>query len=334
MSDISELIKPLLDEVGVSCKSNSKSYILTCPRCRKKDKLWIFKETGRFVCFYCKEIDNFQGRFEYLLADLSGNDIDWARKKLKLNNTYKPTVYLDLQLKDFYSDGDEAPDFHPEELFEVSWPLDALPLDHPGAMAGRQYLEGRGIPLEIAKLYNIRFQTSKNRVLFPVESRGKLYGWQGRYIKSQTEYETKDGEIRSIPKAVTSKDLKKDKILMFSDRINDKHCVLCEGPVDAIKAHLIGGNVASLGKAVSQAQLNLIRNSGVQRIYLALDPDAYKEAERIIKQMGDLELYDMRPPSKYKDLGEMSFQEVKDLFDSAPRIDGTTLFLYLKNHYA
>ena len=114
---------------------------------------------------------------------------------------------------------------------------------------------------------------------------------------------------------------------MFQDRITD-HVVLAEGPVDALKAHLCGGNVASLGKNVSSYQLDLIRQSGVKRLYLALDPDAFNESQAILKKMAyDLEIFAMVPQSG--DLGGMSFEEVYRLYLEAPKLGPNHLFLWL-----
>lgn len=122
---------------------------------------------------------------------------------------------------------------------------------------------------------------------------------------------------------------------MFSDRINAEHAVLCEGPIDALKAHLCGGNVAALGKGVSSHQLELLKHSGITRLYLALDPDAFVESQNILKLMVQyVEVYDMRPPQPYKDLGEMPMEEVKVLMDQAPKLDANHMFLYLKDPYA
>ena len=42
----------------------------------------------------------------------------------------------------------------------------------------------------------------------------------------------------------------------------------------------------------------------------------------------------MRPPAGYSDIGEMPMEEVKRLMLTAPKLDPTHLFLYLKDYYA
>jgi len=123
---------------------------------------------------------------------------------------------------------------------------------------------------------------------------------------------------------------------MFADRVaGHDHAVLCEGPLDALKAHYCGGNVATMGKAVAPAQIQLLKSSGIKKLYLALDPDAAEEVNRLVESLsGHLELYDMIAPTNgtKADLGAMSLEEVYDLFLSAPKINPSNFFMFLKTH--
>lgn len=329
-------IRAILQEHGVSFKANSKSYIMSCPRCNKSQKLYIRKADGRFVCWYCKEIDGFQGKAEFALAELCSIPVVQAQKMLYGEGHGQPTaIHLTINVADFEDeDSDDYVDVK-EGLKPVAWPLDFYPLNTEIGAKGGRYLESRGIPLALAMEYGIRYYPAKTSVIFPVMSQGQLYGWQQRLVENDQPYwDERRKRVINPLKAITSTDLKKDRILMFSDRLNgSKHAILCEGPVDALKAHLCGGNVASLGKAVSDTQLELIRNSGIERLYLGLDPDAYLELDRIRKKMRDLVLYDFRPPAPYKDLGEMSLEAVKHHFDNATVLNPAFVLLYLKNHF-
>src|SRR6266851_2219852 len=298
-----EALKALLDEDGVPYKQNAKSFILNCPRCRKREKLFFRKSDGRFVCWYCREIDNFQGRPEFGLVEVLR--LPFIEIKVRL---YGPGVvnageFLDVKVRDFFSDKDEVP----EDTFDpptMVYPPDFLPIDNKFSAPGADYLRGRGIDLETAKFYDLHFWPPRRRIIFPVKLQGRVIGWQ-------------------------------DRCLMFGDRLNNSpHCILTEGPIDALKAHLCGGNVATMGKAVSAPQINLIRNSGIQKLYLALDPDAYRETKRLTSEFGDLELYDMRPPAPYKDLGEMTLEAVHELFLTAPKTSNSQEKLVhgLKSH--
>jgi len=326
----SSALKALLDESGVAYKQNYKSFILTCPRCQKKEKLYLRKEDGRFVCWRCKETEGFQGRPEFALVEIVHLPLTEIRARLYGESRVVAAQYLDIQIKDFFAEEEEV-DQDAYEPLPMLYPPDFFPIDHQSSVKGAEYLAGRGIDMQVAKAYDLYYCPSRRRVIFPVKIQDRVIGWQDRYI-GQTEWYDDCGKIITIVKALTATNLKRDRCLMFGNRLNNsKHCVLTEGPVDALKAHLCGGNVATMGKAVSAAQINLIRNSGAQKIYLALDPDAYLETKRLVSKFSDLEVYDMRPPVPFKDIGEMSLQQVQTLFNEAPRVDTSRVFVYTKD---
>lgn len=335
MKDLADKIRSVLDEAGVSFWQNSRSFIMNCPKCSKKDKLYIRKSDGRFVCWVCKESEGFSGACEWALTELTHRGVAEIRSAVYGNKTEEGGVFLSLSLTDFYNPEEDDEIIADEELPEVFPDPGFRTLDSEFGKPGRDYLESRGIPLQIALEYGIQYWPAKNRVVFPVSSHGKLLGWQARYVKPTDFYDEENDVSVTIPKALTSLGLKKEKTFMFGDRVNGDHAILCEGPIDAIKAHKCGGNIAALGKAVSERQLEILRNSGITKLYLALDPDAFKESKKVLKEMAQhMDVYDMRPPSKYSDLGEMSFDEVFELYKNAPQIDSSFLFLYLKDHYA
>lgn len=307
---------------------------MSCPRCSKKDKLYIRRNDGRFVCWYCREIDGFQGHPEYALSELCSLPVKEVRKILYGDESTRPAqLLLDLNLSDFEDDEDFV-DLPPVPK-PIAWPVTFFDLDHESSKPGIEYLQRRGISLEVAKFYDIRFNPAKQRVVFPVKHKGNLYGWQERLIDNDKPYWDERRQRMVTPlKVLTSPELPRDRTLMFMDRLEgSRHAVLTEGPVDAIKAHLCGGNVATMGKAVAKSQLELIRNSGIHKLYIGLDPDAYLEINRIRKLMTDVVLYDLRPPAPYKDLGEMPMEAVRALFESAPELHPADVVVYLKDHF-
>lgn len=311
-----DALKDLLEKSGASYEQNAHSYKFECPRCGKKDKLWILKHNGYFVCWYCQETEKFKGRCEWALKEILGVSIAELRGKL-YNGGVPPGDMLDFNLKDFYSDEDIIS--LPPQLLEMEWPYDSVPCNHPMGRRGEQYLLGRGISGAIMDRYDIRYAPGARRVLFPVKMNGKLYGWQGRAI-----YETD-------LKILTSENLRREFMLMFHDNlIGSDHAVICEGPVDALKADQCGGNVATMGKAVSAPQLALIRAQGIKKVYLALDPDAANEVTRLSQDLGDLELYLLLPPEGRKDLGECTPNEVYYQFLKAQPFSAGHLVTHLK----
>lgn len=326
-------IQELLESAAVSYKNFRRSFVMSCPLCNKHDKLWMLKTTGQFVCWSCQD-SGFKGRPEFALCKIVNKSVQDIRTFLYGKTVWQSGVLLSCKWEDWFDSDEERVELVEPELLPTVYPPDIVDIMDPISMPGVEYLLKRGIPPEVAQKYHIKYSPRQSRVIFPVISSGTLYGWQGRSILPEKTY-LEDGTVIKNIKALTSTDLKKQKILMFADSLkNSEHAVLCEGPIDAIKCDLVGGNICTLGKQVSDYQLNLLMNSGIKRLYLGLDPDAYKSAKEVVNKIGNLiEIYDLRPPSKYSDLGEMSFLEVKQLFDNAPRLESWQLLVHYNDEY-
>jgi DNA primase len=303
---------------GVPHKANSISYILNCPMCSKKQKLYIRKKDGRFVCFSCKDKNDFYGWAEFALKELLHLPIEELRAALYGSQYAGNGGKLDLKLSDFYGDEDEIPDDE-EEMLPTILPVDAFPMAANASRKGQEYLLGRGIGPELWDAYNLLYWPSKQRVIFPVSEEETVWGYQARTIVKDVQ-----------PKILTSKGLKRDRVLMFADRVNSEHAVICEGPVDAIKCHLVGGNVATMGKIVTERQIDCLRRKGVRKIYLGLDPDAAEEASKLIRNLRmEFEVYEMEVPHGFKDFGEMPLEAVRDCFLAAKRANVSQLRFFL-----
>lgn len=335
MGDRAAVIEDLISKSGAKYKKNRRSFILDCPKCNKSDKLYIQRNDGRFICWVCG--DDFRGKPEFALQAITGIPIQEIRRKLYGNilDASETQMYLGLKLKDWFDSEEEANEVGFVPQLPISPSPDFVDLDHPMASPGVEYLAKRGIPLHIAKEYGIMYFPKERRIIFPVISNGEWYGYQGRTIGPTQWLDDETGEIIRVPKSMTLFGFKKDQALMFADRVKgQEHVVLTEGPMDALKAHLVGGNVCAMGKSVSAKQLQLIKESGAKKLYLGLDPDAAPEIRKIVRKMTEfMDIYDLRAPKPYKDLGEMPFEEVKSLFDSAIKLDKTSLIIYLKEHY-
>lgn len=322
------ILRAFIESSGLSYDENSVSWIFTCPRCNKAKKLYLRKRDGRFVCWRCKEIDGFQGRPEYALSELTSSSFDEVCRFLYGENSVRFDDDFDARMQDFFGDGDYI-DSDATEFEIVRWPHDYLPIDHPHAARGADYMRGRGVPMRLQRLYGLRYCPEMQRVFFPIGENGWLYGWQGRLIVPHT-YVDDNGDEKEVPKILSSKGVQRDRLLMFADRLKgSQHAIVCEGPVDAIKAHYCGGNVATMGKEIGQRQIELLRKSGVKRIYIALDPDASESIERLVTELyGEIELFNMVPQKlgQKLDLGAMSFEEVYQLFLGAERFS-TRLFI-------
>lgn len=308
------VLKNIIQTSGVAFKEVATSYIFTCPRCSREKKLYIRKSDGRFVCWHCRETDNFQGKPEYALAELLNLPTDEIKSKLYDDNFKNLPGFLTLDFMDPYDSENELEMV--EELPGVCCSPDFVKFNHPLFQKGREYLRSRGMSDSHMEEYGIMYNPSRKAVVFPVIIDGSLVGWQERGIANKNKY--------------TMRGFKKEQALMFQDRLRgSNHAVLCEGPMDAIKAHLCGGNVASMGKGVSKFQIDILKNT-VKRIYLALDPDANVETSRICRDLYDhMDIYLLPPPPGKKDLGEATYEEVYEEFKKAKPYCGQN-FIYFK----
>jgi hypothetical protein len=336
-------LQEFIDGQGLSYKQNSRSYIFDCPRCRGTSKLYMEKRNGKFKCFRCAITDRFQGRPEFALADLALMPIKEVRAFLYGANFSGTAVELDLQLESFFGD-DDIIDVDAVDIPTMAFPLDYYPIDHKHAIKGVDYLATRGISLEVARKYHLRFAPAERRVIFPVELGTRLVGWQKRLIVPHEIWNDEEEKLQTAAKMLSSKDVPTAHVVMFANRlVGSSHVVVCEGPIDAIKMHKAGGNIATMGKAIghgqiktlrdparlSREQVSVISTSGIQRVYLALDPDAARETARLVREFSDLETFVVRPPRGAKDLGELSLDEAYQCFLNAEPAGAGKLYIHL-----
>ncbi len=308
-----EVLREIIVGGGVAYKEGTVSYIFSCPRCRKARKLYIRKTDGKFVCFVCKE-DGFYGKAEFALHELFNLPTQEIKAKLYGDTTVQFSNFMDLKFESPWLINEEfGLEESPEGIGEVTFPEFFKGVKNGDE--GYEYLTNkRGIDWKRIEKYQLSFNPKWRTVVFPAYLNKTLIGWQERSTISDFKY--------------TLKGFKKEQTLMFLNNLEgSRHAVLAEGPVDGIKADLCGGNVVSMGKGISEQQLDIIK-SRVKVLYLALDPDATKELDRICRYMYDYmeEIRILLPPKGRKDLGESTFEEVFEQFNTAPKYCGQVFF--------
>jgi len=165
------------------------------------------------------------------------------------------------------------------------------------------YLKSRNITEEDILKYNIGYCKSgpyKNMVIIPsYDGEGRLNYFTGRSFEKDVKIKYKNPSV--------SRD-----IIPFELFINwDIPFILCEGPFDAIA---IKRNVIPLlGKNIQSKLMKKIVMSSVDKIYIALDKDAQKQAlsfcEQLMNEGKEVYLVDM----KDKDPSEMGFENFINL---------------------
>jgi DNA primase len=126
-----------------------------------------------------------------------------------------------------------------------------------------EYLEGRGITEETVRRFDLRYHSSDDCIVIPIEMRGKSIGYIRRNISSN-------------PKYLNSNSLPRDLLIYPFDLFQHKESTVfvCEGPFDAIKAHQLGlrNTVCTLGGVISDNQCRLLGELG-SHIILVVDKD-------------------------------------------------------------
>lgn len=331
-----EALVDLLRSEGLDFYNSANSLILNCPECGKQK--WAIRKTdGYSKCYHCG--DEFKGFSDYTLSIvLKRSKSDLSKLLYGVNYTTEKTeIVTENRWVDHW---EEETDQGIEVTDVQSWPPEMIhgpdhyELDSAIGKPGLEYLQSRGIDLELAKEYGIKYNAAKQRVILPIVVEGVLRGWQGRQIKSY-KYTDKKGRERESPKILTEGEVG-GKVLIFQDRLkNSPHGLIVEGPFDAIKCHLIGGNAATMGKSVTSAQLDIyVRYFGLKKLYIGLDADASEDIMRIARDMTwykDVEVYQLEAAPGREDLGAGTLEENLEQFRLAKKIQGINI-RYLKTH--
>jgi hypothetical protein len=334
MSLIPAKLSQYIKDLGLSYKETSQSFIFNCPLCGGKDKLYVRKSDGKFRCFRCVTENGFSGNAEYALIELTDIPLNIVKKTLYGNSQHQAS-FLDLKLEDFFDEEEDVNEI-PEAkgcLPELTWPYHCIPILHPGSRNGLDYLQRRGIPLEIADLYGIRYSPENRAVVFPVYVGTSLLGWQYRTIDKTRAMV--DDKVVERPKAWSSPNLPRDKVFMFSNRlINAQAAVLCEGPIDALKCHLFGnGNICAMGKSISAAHVSTLLRSGIKTVYVGLDNDAFAELDPLMSKIGDdINLYRIQVPDvkgEKADLGSLSMEEAYKVIMASEKMRRNRLYIWV-----
>ena len=165
--------------------------------------------------------------------------------------------------------GEKAASGGAEAMSEVNppmkWKLKTVP-DHP-------YLSER-LPADTAELFEVAYlpadsrSAMANHIVIPLHNlAGELIGYQARYPADEVPG---DIEKYRLPKGFD-----KQHMLFNAHRVGEtQDIVIVEAAFSAMRLHMLGAPVvATLGTAVSQAQVELLRSLGVRRVLLLFDGD-------------------------------------------------------------
>jgi len=286
------LLNVLNKTLGPSKKTSRNNYSFKCPNgCHPhKNKLEINLNTHQYQCWICGSSKE----------GIKGKNLIKLFKQVKAS----PEALLELRsiVKTETADREEIV----TEKLSLPKEFQSLLNISKSNIVGRHalaYLKSRNITEEDILKYNIGYCESgpyRNMVVIPsYDADGRLNYFTGRSFEKEAKVKYKNPTI--------SRD-----IIPFELFINwDIPFILCEGPFDAIA---IKRNVIPLlGKNIQTKLMKKIVMSSVDKIYIALDRDAQKQAlsfcEQLMNEGKEVYLVDMQD----KDPSEMGFKNFINL---------------------
>jgi DNA primase len=288
---VNELLVDLADRVlgkGKRTSKGNQSY--HCPFCHhRKLKLEInFTENKKgdnpWHCWVCDKRGR-KLRTLFKQIDASPEHMGELKKLVKSGSWVKEETY---------------------HISQVELPKEYLPIlnnDNLLARHALSYLKRRNLTEEDILKYNIgycEYGPYENMLIIPsYDSSGKLNYFTSRSFKKDSFIKYKNPDV--------SRD-----IVPFENMINwELPVILCEGPFDAmaIKRNVI----PLLGKNIQPSLMKKLVLSKVNKIYIALDQDAIKQAlnfcEKLLNQGKEVYLVELQG----KDPSEMGFESFTKL---------------------
>ena len=216
------------------------------------------------------------------------------------------------ELKKLVKTGAEVQEVVVEHVLSLPKELKSL-VDNNDIVArhAKAYLKSRNINIDDVIKYNIGYCDSgryANMVIIPsYDANGNLNYFTGRSFEKDPYVKYRNPEV--------SRD-----IIPFELFINwDSPLVLCEGPFDAIA--IKRNAIPLLGKNIQQNLMKKIVTSKVEKLYIALDTDAQKQAvklaEYFINEGKEVYFVDLND----KDPSEMGFENFTNLIQNTYPID-------------
>ena len=298
----------------ISASQNRKGYVLsTCPLAPYTHESGVdnhpsfavsVKERGesRYNCFSCQN----HGSLSDLVFKLKRFDpTNEAGYKFKDSLQLIAQELDDIQVGNLpdFEDHVVDPDkivYFPEETLETYKRAVHVPL-------AMEYLTGRGLSESTVDFFDLRYDTHKHTVCFPIrDTSGKLCGFHGRYINPPPE---------SSKYHAYKWKAKVNKIVWLGEQWVDPELpvVLVESVFDLAAVYPVYPNVmCSLSAGIGAGKLKRIKAFLEVFTFYDNDKGGDMAREAITKHLEYSAIVDLYPP-KGKDPGDMSKEDIKSL---------------------
>lgn len=284
-------IRRVLNGAGIDIENEfGLDFIIYCPfhSNTRTPAGEVSKEHGTFFCFGCQTTKSLLE----LIMHTSGRTYFEAARYIKSKE--QETNIEDVINKALY----QAPDFVQYDELLIKR-LNKQALESPRAVS---YFEGRKITKESMSKFDLGYSDKQDSVIVPMHSPdGMCIGFVARTVEGK--------EFKNTP------GLPKSKILFNLHRVKmSKTVYVVESSFDAIRLDQVGfPAVATLGANVSVSQIKLLEKY-FNNIVLIADNDEAGAImrDKLIEKIG-AKVHVITLPSMYKDIGDMSDQDIKNL---------------------
>ena len=284
-------VERVLNGLGIETASQTESnFMIFCPfhNNSRTPAGTVSKEKGLFFCFGCQTSKNL---VEFVMA-VSNRSYFESVRYIKQKDS--ETDISQLVNKKLYV----APEFVQFDEVLIKR-LNNQALETPRAM---NYFHGRRITEASVRKFDLGYSDKQDYVTIPIQSPdGLTIGFVARSVDGK--------DFKNTP------GLPKSKVLFNLHRVrSSKFVYVVESSFDAIRLDQIGfPAVATLGANVSSVQMNLLEKYFSDVILVADNDEAGSVMiDRILNKIGS-KVSVVKIDQKYKDIGEMSDEEIKKL---------------------
>lgn len=263
-------------------------------------------ESG-FNCWSCEKrgISLFDMLMELRLRyrrDGREDEVDWATAFALVDKELDEFDVGDIPTD--YEEAKKKPDslvVFPEDWLASfkKWP------DHP-------YSLGRGISKQVGMELDLRYDSSKKRICFPVrDGLGRLAGMQGRDVTGQSS-------LRYLSYGYYGKYNRG--VWLNENRVNwNKLVIVTEGPFDLAKISMVYSNVlGSMTSAISEGQLKTLEQAVSVLSMYDVGTGGDKARKTLGKTVGKtVNLQHYVPEEDVGDAGNMTEEAIDDLVEEA-----------------
>lgn len=316
---IYDILVAFLGESKGGYYENADQFQFGCPQCvanhgeqeRERYNLEVSIDKGLFQCWKCSNSgDDMSGTIGKLIKKFGGGALYQKFQEvllaIKSDKFLRLPEYVTLLQYNAPREQIKLP-----EDFTVIEPNDLR------TMHGYNYLQNRGVGIELIKKFNIGFIDGsckefkyKNRVIIPsYDLDGNLNYWTGRSI-----YDKRYLNIHKIPRYQNPK-IARENIIFNEARINwDADITLVEGPFDAL---VYPNMIPMLSKKMTPdfKLFQTLFEKARANINIFLDGDAYRDVKSLYRELDRGVLkgriryvpveQDMDPADIYRDYGKI-----------------------------